>query len=97
MPDHFLTSRSFLAKLGEPRTDRLYLDDAVFAELSPGALAPGAFHTGAAAADADDRIVYDADTGALYYDADGSGAGLAVQFATLHEGLALSASDFQVI
>ena len=80
-----------------PGTDRIYLDDAVFAGLSAGALAAGAFRSGAAAADADDRIIYDPNTGALYFDADGSGAGLAVQFAVLHEGLAVSASDFQVI
>ena len=77
--------------------DRIYLDDAVFSALTAGALSAGAFHTGAAAADADDRIVYDSVTGALYYDADGNGAGLAVQFASLHEGLALSAGDFQIV
>ena len=48
-------------------------------------------------ADADDRIIYDSATGALYFDADGNGAGLAVQFANLHEGLPLNATDFQVI
>jgi Ca2+-binding RTX toxin-like protein len=78
-------------------TDRVYLDDAVFAGLTPGALAAGAFRIGSAAADADDRIVYNSVTGALLYDADGNGAGAAVQFATLHEGLAISASEFQVI
>ena len=36
-------------------------------------------------------------TGQLFYDADGNGAGAAVQFATLATGLALTASDFQVI
>jgi serralysin len=77
--------------------DRIYLDDAVFAGLAPGALAASAFHIGSAAADADDRIIYDAATGALYFDADGSGVGLAVHFATLHEGLALTANEFQVI
>jgi serralysin len=78
-------------------SDRLYLDDAVFTALAPGALAAGAFHTGAAAADADDRILYNSVTGALLYDADGNGAGAAIQFATLHEGMAVTASDFQVI
>ena len=77
--------------------DRLVLDDGVFAGLAPGALAPGAFRIGAAAQDADDRILYDSSTGALYYDADGSGAGAAVQFATLLNAPAnLSASDFLV-
>ena len=78
-------------------SDRIYLDDAVFGALTPGALNPNAFRVGSAAADADDRIVYNSVTGALLYDADGNGAAAAVQFATLHEGLALTASDFQVI
>ena len=47
--------------------------------------------------DADDRILYDASTGKLYFDADGSGAGAAVQFAILSGSPALNASDFTVI
>ena len=40
-----------------------------------GALALGAFHRSAAgvAHDADDRIIYDTDSGVLSYDADGAG------------------------
>jgi Ca2+-binding RTX toxin-like protein len=78
-------------------TDRIYLDHAVFGALAWGVLAAGAFQTGAAASEADDRVVYDPATGALYYDADGSGAGAAVQFAQLHDALALHASDFAVV
>ena len=58
------------------------------------ALAKSNFVIGKSAKDADDRIVYDKDTGALSYDADGNGAGAVVQFACLKAGTALSASDF---
>jgi Ca2+-binding RTX toxin-like protein len=77
--------------------DRIYLDDAVFTGLAGGTLAAGAFATGSAAADADDRIIYDPATGALYFDADGNGGGAAIQFAAVSNGLALAASDFAVI
>jgi Ca2+-binding RTX toxin-like protein len=79
-------------------TDRIALDDAIFAGIGgPGALAAGTFVTGAAAADADDRIIYDSATGQLFYDGDGNGAGAAILFASLQGGPALVASDFLVI
>ena len=40
------------------------------------------------------RILYDSSSGALYYDADGSGAGAAVQFAQIGSGLSLDADHF---
>ena len=69
----------------------------MFAGLSLGVLAAGAFRTGAAAADADDRIIYNSATGALMFDADGNGAGAAIQFATLATGLAMTNAEFLVI
>jgi len=77
--------------------DVIHIDDAVFTGLAAGALAAGAFNTGAAATDADDRIIYNSATGALLFDADGNGAGAAVQFAMLSTGLAMTASEFLVI
>jgi Ca2+-binding RTX toxin-like protein len=78
--------------------DTIVLDRAVFNGIaSSGALAAGAFHLGTAAGDADDRIVYDQATGRLFYDADGSGAGAQVLFATLTPGAALGAVDFLAI
>ena len=78
--------------------DRIGLSQAAFTGLeSPGALPAGAFVTGSAAADADDRIIYDIGTGQLFYDADGSGAGAALLFATLVTRPELAASDFLVI
>ena len=77
--------------------DRILLDNAMFTQLGWGALSSSRFHVGGAAADPDDHIVYNAATGALFYDADGSGAGAAVQFARLDPGLAMSAGEFVVI
>ncbi|HEV8678227.1 MAG TPA: calcium-binding protein [Stellaceae bacterium] len=78
--------------------DKILLDDAVFtAAGAAGTLAAGAFVTGSAAADADDRIIYNNATGALIYDSNGTGAGGATQFALLSTGLALTNSNFTVV
>ena len=55
------------------------------------------FHIGAAAADGNDHIIYNANTGALFYDADGNGSGAAIHFATLAKHLALTHADFEVL
>ena len=62
-----------------------------------GRLTADAFHIGAAAADAEDRIIYNSATGALSYDANGTGAGGSIQFAKLTAGLALTNADFVVV
>jgi Ca2+-binding RTX toxin-like protein len=77
--------------------DTVRLDDAIFTALAPGVLPAGAFRIGAAAGDAGDRIIYNSATGALFYDADGSGATAAIRFATLDPGLALTNADFFVV
>lgn len=78
--------------------DTIQIDDAVFAGIGPtGVLGATAFRAGTAAGDANDRIVYDSATGRLWFDADGTGAGTAVLFATLTAGTALSAADFMII
>jgi Ca2+-binding RTX toxin-like protein len=55
------------------------------------------FTVGAAVTTADQRIVYDQNTGALSYDADGSGSQAAVPFAKLSAGTYLSAYQFTVV
>lgn len=77
--------------------DTIVLDRTVFRALVAGDLPAGAFVSGTAALQADDRIIHNKTTGALFYDADGSGAGKAVQFAQLTPGLTLTAADFDVI
>jgi Ca2+-binding RTX toxin-like protein len=76
--------------------DTISLENAVFTGLAVGTLTGGAFYIGAAAHDSTDRIIYNSATGALLFDADGNGAGAAIQFATLSTGLALTASEFIV-
>lgn len=78
--------------------DTIALSRAIFTAAGPaGVLASTAFHTGAAAADALDRIIYNSATGALLYDADGNGAGGAMQFAQLAAGLSMTNADFLLI
>ncbi len=77
--------------------DTIQLENAVFTGLAAGALAAGAFNTGSAASQADDRIIYNAATGALLFDVDGVGGAAGVQFATLSTGLAMAAGEFVVI
>jgi Ca2+-binding RTX toxin-like protein len=55
-----------------------------------------AFTIGAAASTAQHRIIYNQATGALFYDADGTGAGAQVQFAKLSAGLALTTASFSL-
>ncbi|HRQ94176.1 MAG TPA: calcium-binding protein, partial [Candidatus Accumulibacter phosphatis] len=67
---------------------------------TPGTLAAGSFRSGAGfttAADADDYLIYNSSSGALYYDAGGNAGAGPVPIATLVSGLALSPLDFLVI
>jgi serralysin len=78
--------------------DGFQLDNAVFAKLgAAGALNAGFFRAGTAAVDASDYLVYNKTTGGLAYDADGNGAGAAIQFALLSSKPTLTAADFVVI
>ncbi|MFM9937401.1 MAG: calcium-binding protein [Novosphingobium sp.] len=79
-------------------TDKLILSKNTFTGFAVGgALAEGAFQSGAGvttAKDADDRLIYNTTTGKLYYDADGSdAASSAVLVAILKGQPALAFSD----
>lgn len=98
----------FAAKLGSTNIDTIddysvtddtmLLDDDVFSAVGAvGDLAAGAFFIGTKAHDTSDRIIYDKTSGKLWYDADGTGATVAVQFAKLDPGLSLTAADFDII
>jgi Ca2+-binding RTX toxin-like protein len=58
---------------------------------------PAARLTTVLALDANDYIVSNRSTGALYYESNGSALGGAVQFATLTNKPTLTASDFVVV
>jgi Ca2+-binding RTX toxin-like protein len=78
--------------------DQIWLSNtsgAPFAALPDGYLYAGAFDLigDTTPVSADTRIMYDPDTGALYYDADGDGAGSSMQFATLVGHPMITASD----
>ncbi|WP_279333299.1 calcium-binding protein, partial [Sphingomonas paucimobilis] len=77
--------------------DRVALDRKIFEGLNVGTLSASAFAVGTSASDADDRIIYNPATGALLFDADGSGSGSAYQFAIFDGNSTLSANDFFVI
>ena len=78
--------------------DIIRLDDAVLAGIGAvGVLNADAFHVGAAAADAQDRIVYNSATGQLFFDSNGNAGGGSTLFANLTAGLALSNTDFYVV
>jgi Ca2+-binding RTX toxin-like protein len=83
-----------------PPHDTIRLDHDVFSHLRKGRLKASAFHVpaeGHAAHDRSDRIIYDASTGNLYFDPDGTGHKHAVKFAMVDAGLHLSARDFYVV
>ncbi|MFB2552316.1 beta strand repeat-containing protein [Ensifer soli] len=78
--------------------DTIRLSKTIFSALALGALNEAAFKdVSAGAIDSSDRILYNKTTGALSYDADGSGAGAAFQFAILDNKAAIGAADFFVV
>ena len=83
--------------LGFTEYDFIYLDrSTVFTALPFGQLSPSAFVVGSAATTADQHIIYNQATGALYYDSDGSGSAAQIQFATLVGNPTISFEQFFV-
>jgi Ca2+-binding RTX toxin-like protein len=80
------------------KDDTINLENAIFEKAGKtGTLKSDMFRIGDKAHDASDRIIYDKKKGVLYYDADGSGSGAAVQFATLKDNLKLTCKDFFIV
>jgi Ca2+-binding RTX toxin-like protein len=83
----------------DPATDTLELENAIFTKLTnTGALSTFAFRasTTGNAVDGNDYVLYDTDSGQLFYDADGSGAGAKVLIATLTNLPTLTSADIFV-
>ncbi len=78
--------------------DTIQLENAIFTALSTtGVLADAAFRANGTglAGDSSDRIIYETDTGKIFYDRDGSGSSYdSVLFATLTTKPAITAADF---
>jgi len=101
--DNFIFSTALSANIDKitdynVAQDTIRLENAVFTGLAEGVLSASAFAANASgnAADASDRIIYETDTGKLFYDADGNGGAAKIQFATVDANLALTATDFIV-
>jgi Ca2+-binding RTX toxin-like protein len=78
--------------------DVFHLENAVMPKLgAAGPLKAACFFAGAAAHDADDRIIYNKANGILTYDSNGNIAGGSVILATLPTKPVLTAADFVVI
>jgi predicted extracellular nuclease len=81
-----------------PTDDTIGVDDAGFGgSLVAGTLLESQFVLGAAALDEGDRFIYNQSTGALFFDADGTGASAQVQLATLATKPVISFNDIVVI
>lgn len=81
-------------------TDKIELSRAVFSALGLGALPESAFSVGSAGGsieDPDDRIIYDPETGSIYYDPDGGGGVAPILFARLAPNTSLDAGDFVIV
>lgn len=80
-------------------SDTIVLENSIFTAIGAvGTLASGAFRRNSTglAGDPGDRIIYETDTGNLFYDANGTGSGGRVLFAHLDSGLQLTHQDFLI-
>ena len=82
-------------------SDTLLLDGNDFASIGAGNFGAGdarfAANTSGTAQDASDRVIFETDTGQVWYDADGSGAAARQLIATLQGGATLVATDIDVV
>ncbi|HEV2748668.1 MAG TPA: hypothetical protein VGW34_15405 [Allosphingosinicella sp.] len=94
--DAFMIETQFIDELTDftSADDTIFLSRERFSAINDGQLDAGAFQTGTSAQDADDRIIYDASTGQVRYDPDGTGPQGDAVFLFLPVGTELTAADF---
>jgi len=78
-------------------SDMIVLSSTVFTTLAQGFLSYEAFVEGAAAQEADDRILYDYNGRSLSYDSDGSGPNAALRFAQFTQTVTINSYDFLIV
>ncbi len=82
----------------KPADDTIYLSRAIFKKAGKvGFLKKADFVVGSKIKDTSDHIVYQKTTGALFYDADGTGKIKPIQFATIEKNLHLTYKDFFIV
>jgi Ca2+-binding RTX toxin-like protein len=108
-PDIFVFDTNWNTKGNADRIENYNKQDSIFLEdryfkvgpkgslAKPKQMASKYFYAGTKAHDADDRIIYNKNKGALYYDPDGNGAKKAVLFATITNKLKIDYHEFFVI
>jgi serralysin len=83
------------------KDDTIWLDRDIFTRLHDAGSTIGAraFYasTSGKAHDKNDRILYETDTGKLFYDDNGNRSGHSVQIAQLDDGLHLTQADFLIV
>ena len=77
--------------------ETIQLAASAFAGLVAGILPDNQFVVGTAAADGNDRVIYDAASGALYFDPDGTGATAALRFAQMQPNLDHFSADSIIV
>jgi Ca2+-binding RTX toxin-like protein len=76
--------------------DTILLENTIFGVFAAGGLAAERFAIDIAQ-DGNDNIIYNRNTGVLFYDTDGTGSAVAIQFATVSAGLDLTNLDFFIV
>ena len=104
--DQFLFDTAVGATNVDTITDFVFVDDTIRLEnaifnaiVGTGTLTAAQFTANAAgvAGDLDDRIIYETDTGNLFYDTNGNAAGGSTLFAIVGAGLGITNADFLIV